>query len=78
MSGLLAGLAKSFFGSIIESFMAYFEKESAEAAKWDAQAKGQQLESIKVGMAKEAEWAKKVTEAPSALSVSAWNAGAKK
>lgn len=72
----LSALAKSLFSSIIESFVAYFEKEKAEAAKWEAKSAKQQLESIKVGKEEEVRYKKAIEGSKKKpVSVSGWNAG---
>lgn len=74
--GWLSSLAKSLFSSIIESVVAYFEKEKAEAAKWEAKSAKQQLKSIKVGKEEEARYRKAVKESKKKpVTVSNWNVG---
>jgi len=70
----LAALAKSLFSSIIEVIVSYFEKEKAEAAKWEAKSAKQQLKSIKIGKEEEERYKKAINKSKNnSVSVSSWN-----
>jgi len=56
-------ILETILGSIWTAVRGWFEAEQAESAKWAAEARKQQLDSIKEGLAIEAEWRNRVDAA---------------
>ena len=71
-------ILETILSSVWTAVRGWFEAEQAESAKWAAEARKQQLDSIKEGLKLEAEWRKKVGEAgKKPQTIADWNTLAK-
>lgn len=68
-------ILRTIVSSIVGVLKSWYKEEQAEAAKWAAESRKQQLESIKAGKRQEAEW-KRLARTADTASASQWNAKA--
>lgn len=67
-------IIQAVLGTVLSAVQDWWRAEQAESAKWAAEARGMQLESIKVGQQVEQDYLKALEGARGATSGSMWNA----
>jgi hypothetical protein len=68
-------ILKSVVSGLFTAIKDWYQAEQAEAAKWAAEARKQQIESLTTGREKESQWLEQAKKSRAAVSVKAWNAG---